>query len=166
LRAIPWVFAWVQTRAILPAWYGVGSALEAVATRPEGASLLRRMLREWPFFRTVLSNVEMVLAKTDLDIAEHYGSLAPEPVRAAVWPRIRDEHTRAVRWILELKRSAELLDDSPILQRSISLRNPYVDPMSLLQVELLRRKRAGDEACDRAIMLTVNGIAAGMRNTG
>jgi phosphoenolpyruvate carboxylase len=166
LRAIPWVFAWVQTRAILPAWYGVGSALEAVATRPEGASLLRRMLREWPFFRTVLSNVEMVLAKTDLDIAEHYASLAPEPVRAAVWPRIRDEHTRVVRWILELKRSAELLDDSPILQRSIALRNPYVDPMSLLQVELLRRKRAGDEACDRAIMLTVNGIAAGMRNTG
>lgn len=166
LRAIPWVFAWTQNRAILPGWYGVGAALEAYASTPERAALLREMYERWPFFRTVLDNVAMVLAKTDLGVAARYAALAPAAAQGAVWPRLKAEHARARRWVKTLAGEARLLDRNPTLQRSIALRNPYVDPMSLLQVELLRRRRAGDEGCDRPLLLSINGIAAGMRNTG
>lgn len=166
LRAIPWVFAWTQTRAILPGWYGVGSALEAFSKREGGAALLAEMASRWPFFRTVLDNVQMVLAKSDLDIAGRYAHLADATVRRAIWPKIKAEHALTTCWIKTLFGVERLLDQNPTLQRSIDLRNPYVDPMSFLQVSLLRRKRAGDTHCDRAILLSINGIAAGMRNTG
>lgn len=166
LRAIPWVFAWTQTRAILPAWYGVGSALDAFGSRPGGAERLAEMYERWPFFRAVVDNVEMVLAKADLRIAARYARLAPEEAQRAVWPRIQDEHRLTKAWVKRTTGSRRLLDGNPPLQRSIALRNPYVDPMSFLQIALLRCRRAGDDRCDRPILLTINGIAAGLRNTG
>ena len=166
LRAIPWVFAWTQTRAILPAWYGVGSALEAIGARPTGRADLLEMYKSWPFFRTVLDNVEMVVAKTDLTIAARYAKLAPPDAKRAIWPAIREEHHRTKHWIKVLTGSRKLLERNPALERSIRLRNPYVDPLNLMQVELVRRRRAGDENAARPLLLTVNGIAAGMRNTG
>jgi phosphoenolpyruvate carboxylase len=166
LRAIPWVFAWTQNRAILPGWYGVGSALEAYGGTPEGLEMLRRMYREWPFFRAVIDNVTMVLAKSDMTIAARYArTLAPGSTRP-LWNRIKAEHSRTRRWVKRLTGEGRVLDHNAPLQRSISLRNPYVDPMSFLQVELLRRKREGCENCDRPLLLSLNGIAAGMRNTG
>ena len=165
LRAIPWVFGWTQNRCILPGWYGVGTALVQLRRTPEGAELLERMVREWPFFRAIIDNVEMVLAKTDLRITAAYTTLAP-PDTAHVWSAIQREYARTVREVKRLTGSRRLLDGNPTLQRSIALRNPYVDPMSFLQVELLRRKRAGDERADRALLLSMGGIAQGMRNTG
>ena len=164
LRAIPWVFAWTQNRAIVPGWYGVGSALEAFAAKPEGLALLKRMYRDWPFFRAVIDNVTMVLAKSDIAIASRYAKLAPASTRP-LWRSIRAEHARTRRWVKRLTGEARLLDHNTQLQRSIALRNPYVDPMSFLQVELLRRKREGQDV-DRPLLLTLNGIAAGLRNTG
>ncbi|WP_276202169.1 phosphoenolpyruvate carboxylase [Vulgatibacter incomptus] len=166
LRAIPWVFSWTQNRSILPGWYGVGSALEAFGRRPGGLELLREMYAGWPYFRTVVGNVEMVLAKSDLAIAERYAALATAEARAAVWPKIDAEHRRTRRWVKRITESERILDGNPPLQRSIALRNPYVDPMSFLQVELLRRKREGMEGCQRPLLLTIDGIAAGLRNTG
>jgi phosphoenolpyruvate carboxylase len=166
LRAIPWVFAWTQTRAILPAWYGVGSAFEEIGARPEGRADLLEMYERWPFFRTVVDNIEMVVAKTDLAIAARYADLAPPEAKRAIWPAIREEHHRTKRWIKVLTRSRKLLEKNPTLERSIRLRNPYVDPLNLMQVELVRRRRAGDDNASRPLLLTVNGIAAGMRNTG
>ena len=165
LRAIPWVFAWTQNRAIVPGWYGVGSALEEYGSRPEGLELLKRMYRQWPFFHTVIDNVAMVLAKSDMAIAERYAALAPESTRP-LWERIRAEYSRTRRWVKRVTGEARILEGNQQLRESISLRNPYVDPMSFLQVELLRRKRAGCENCDRPLLLTLAGIAAGMRNTG
>ena len=166
VRAIPWVFAWTQTRAILPAWYGVGSALEEVGATKGGRSELVEMASRWPFFRTVLDNVEMVIAKTDLVIAARYAELASPEARTSIWPAIRAEHQRTKRWVKRLTQSRKLLERNPTLARSIQLRNPYVDPLNLIQVELVRRKRAGDPQAARPLLLTVNGIAAGMRNTG
>jgi phosphoenolpyruvate carboxylase len=166
LRAIPWVFAWTQTRAILPAWYGVGSALDEVGSREGGQEELSEMYQRWPFFRTVLDNVEMVIAKTDLAIAARYAELAKPELRKHIWPAIREEHKKTKAWVKRLTGSRQLLERNPALQRSIQLRNPYVDPLNLIQVELVRRKRAGDETATRPLLLTVNGIAAGMRNTG
>ncbi|MCP3137327.1 phosphoenolpyruvate carboxylase [Pyxidicoccus xibeiensis] len=165
LRAIPWVFAWTQNRAILPGWYGVGSALEAYSREEGGAALLARMYREWPFFRAVIDNVTMVLAKSDMAIAGRYAALAPRSTRP-LWRRIQQEHRRTRKQVKRLTGELKLLDNNPQLQRSISLRNPYVDPMSFLQVELLKRKREGQPDVDRPLLLTLNGIAAGMRNTG
>jgi phosphoenolpyruvate carboxylase len=165
LRAIPWVFAWTQNRAIVPGWYGVGSALEEYGSRPEGLELLKRMYRQWPFFHTVIDNVAMVLAKSDMAIAERYAALAPESTRP-LWERIRAEYSRTRRWVKRVTGEARILEGNQQLRESISLRNPYVDPMSFLQVELLRRKRAGCENCNRPLLLTLAGIAAGMRNTG
>ncbi len=165
LRAIPWVFAWTQNRAILPGWYGVGSALEAYGSRPGGLARLQRMYRLWPFFRTVIDRVAMVLAKTDMAIASRYAALAP-PVTRSLWSRIRAEHGRTRRWVKRVTGEARLLERNGPLRRAISLRNPYVDPMSFLQIELLRRKRAGGADVDRLLLLTLGGIAAGMRNTG
>ncbi|MFP2925847.1 phosphoenolpyruvate carboxylase [Pyxidicoccus sp. 3LG] len=165
LRAIPWVFAWTQNRAILPGWYGVGSALEAYAREEGGVATLKRMYREWPFFRAVIDNVTMVLAKSDMAIAGRYAKLASDATRP-VWRRIQQEHRRTRKQVKRLTGELKLLDHNPQLQRSISLRNPYVDPMSFLQVELLQRKREGQPDVDRPLLLTLNGIAAGMRNTG
>jgi phosphoenolpyruvate carboxylase len=166
LRAIPWVFAWTQNRAILPGWYGVGAALEELGSRPGGQELLKRMYHQWPFFHTVIDNVAMVLAKTDMAIASRYAALAPESTRP-LWERIRAEYSRTRRWVKRVTGEPRLLEGNPQLRQSIALRNPYVDPMSFLQVELMRRKRAGGgDNCDRPLLLTLAGIAAGMRNTG
>ncbi|MFN0062184.1 MAG: phosphoenolpyruvate carboxylase [Myxococcaceae bacterium] len=165
LRAIPWVFAWTQNRLLLPGWYGVGSALSRVGAMAEGLQTLRQMYQEWPPFRTILDNVGMVLAKSDLRIAEQYLPLAP-PEAKALWSQISDEYRATRLWVKRVTGQPKLLHRQPALRRVIALRNPYVDPMSLLQVELLRRKRAGASDCDRALLLTLSGIAAGMRNTG
>ena len=142
LRAIPWVFAWTQARFLLPGWYGVGAGLER-GREAFGAEFLQAMDREWPFFAATIANAEMALAKSDLDIAERYSSLvADAELRTRIWQRIRDEHERSTREILRLTGQNRLLDREPVLRRSIDRRNPYVDPISFVQVELLRRLRA------------------------
>jgi phosphoenolpyruvate carboxylase len=170
LRAIPWVFSWGQCRLMLPGWYGFGSAVEAwLAEAPERLALLAEMHERWPFFRATLSNLGMVLAKTDLAIASRYAELVPEAsVRDAIFARIRDEHALALRHFLAITRQSTLLEDNPTLARSIRNRFPYLDPLNHLQIELLRRYRAGatDVRTRRAIHLTINGLAAGLRNSG
>jgi phosphoenolpyruvate carboxylase len=168
LRAIPWVFAWTQSRFLLPGWYGVGAGLEH-GREVFGAEILQAMDREWPFFAATLSNAEMALAKSDLDIAARYASLVEDDVlRTRIWQRIEDEHDRCTREILHLTGQNRLLDREPVLRRSIDRRNPYVDPISFVQVELLRRLRRGTapESTLRAILRTVNGIAGGLKSTG
>jgi phosphoenolpyruvate carboxylase len=168
LRAIPWVFSWSQCRILLPGWYGAGSAFDAWATTPERITLLQRMYREWPFFRTVLSNMGMVLAKSDLDIAARYLTLAPDQAFAQVaFARISHEHARAKYWVETLS-ELPLLGDNPALVRSIQNRFPYLDPLHSLQVSLLRQLRGGDDDARlvRVIQLTLNGVAAGLRNSG
>jgi phosphoenolpyruvate carboxylase len=168
LRAIPWVFSWTQTRIILPAWYGLGSAL-AQARADAGLAVLREMEHDWPFFAALLSNAEMGLAKADLTIGERYAGLVEdETLRDAIWGRIRAEYERTREVVLAITGQEQLLDRTPVLQRSIERRNPYVDPLSFVQVELLRRLRrdgAGEELV-RPMLLTINGIAGGLRNTG
>ena len=168
LRAIPWVFSWTQSRFVLPGWYGLGAGLHR-GRRTFGQPFLQAMEREWPFFAATIANAEMALAKSDLDIAALYADLVSDlHVRQRVWDRIRDEHARATNEILRLTGQERLLDREPILRRSIDRRNPYVDPMSFIQVELLRRLRAGnaEDAGLRAILRTVNGIAGGLKGTG
>jgi phosphoenolpyruvate carboxylase len=123
------------------------------------------MYRQWPFFHTVIDNVAMVLAKSDMAIASRYAALAPDSTRP-LWERIRAEYARTRRWVMRVTGETRILESNRQLRESISLRNPYVDPMSFLQVELLRRKRAGAKNIDRPLLLTLAGIAAGMRNTG
>lgn len=167
LRAIPWVFSWTQCRAVLTGWYGLGAALEAVASEC-GEEKLVRMASEWPFFSTMLDDVEMVLAKADIDIAEAFSKLAG-PLHERFFPMVRDEFERTVRWVLKLKGADELLASDPRLATSIRLRNPYIDPMSLLQVDLLKRWRATggeDDALLKALVACVNGVSQGLQNTG
>ncbi|MBB3226055.1 phosphoenolpyruvate carboxylase [Luteibacter sp. Sphag1AF] len=167
LRAIPWVFAWTQCRAVLTGWYGLGSALDDVA-RTCGENALIEMAHDWPFFSTMLDDVEMVLAKADLAIAEAFSKLAGDR-HDTFFPMIRDEFERTVRWVLKLKGADELLAGDPRLATSIRLRNPYVDPMSLLQVDLLKRWRATggeDDGLLRALVACVNGVSQGLQNTG
>ena len=170
LRAIPWVFSWGQCRLMLPGWYGFGAAVEAwLAARPDGLPLLREMHQRWPFFRSVMSNMAMVLAKTDLAVASRYAELVPDAaLRGQVFGRIAGEHARTIRHVLAITRAETLLEDNPTLERSIRNRFPYLDPLNHLQIELLRRYRAGqtDERTRRAIHLTINGLAAGLRNSG
>jgi phosphoenolpyruvate carboxylase len=170
LRAIPWVFSWSQCRIMLPGWYGVGAAFDEWAGDDgERVEFLRRMHDRWPFFRTVLSNMAMVLAKSDLALAARYRMLVPdEKFREEIWDRIRAEHERSVGWALRITGHATLLADNPTLARSITHRFPYLDPLNLLQVSLLRRWRAGerDELVQRGIQLTINGLATGLRNSG
>jgi len=174
LRAIPWVFSWGQCRLMLPGWYGFGAAVEAFITGFDGGAadalaLLSEMHERWPFFRSVLSNMAMVLAKTDLAIASRYAELVPDAAaRESIFGAIAAEHARAIRHVLAITGHATLLDDNPTLARSIRDRFPYLDPLNHLQVELLRRYRAGqtDERTQRAIHLTINGLAAGLRNSG
>ncbi|HEY9133820.1 MAG TPA: phosphoenolpyruvate carboxylase, partial [Dyella sp.] len=167
LRAIPWVFAWTQTRSIITGWYGLGSALEASA-REDGPALLEEMATDWPFFANMLDDVEMVLAKCDLDIAEAFSRLSG-PLHESYFTLIRTEFELTRDWVLRLKGATELLQREPRLAISIRLRNPYVDPMSLLQVDLLKRWREGGESDDgllTALVACVNGVAQGLQNTG
>ncbi|HLZ44092.1 MAG TPA: phosphoenolpyruvate carboxylase [Gemmatimonadales bacterium] len=167
LRAIPWVFAWTQSRHLLPGWYGLGTALDRAAAR-YGTAALGDMARDWPFLRTLLESVEMVLGTADLAIAARYARLAGE-LGERYFPIIRAEFDRTVGHVLALKREQALLDSDPALQRSIVLRNPYVDPMSLLQIDLLGRWRADgrpDGDVLQALMASVRGIAQGLQSTG
>jgi len=173
LRAIPWVFAWTQSRHLLPAWLGVGTALAAfVRNKPDNLELLRDMHRGWPFFSSTLSNIEMALAKADLQVARQYVDRLAEPRLHGVFDELEKEFRQTCRMLLSITKQSALLEKTPVLKRSIAVRNPYVDPMSYLQVELLHRyRRAGrrrpeQDALLFAILLTVNGIAAGLRNTG
>jgi phosphoenolpyruvate carboxylase len=168
LRAIPWVFAWTQARFLLPGWFGVGSGLER-GREAFGGELLQAMDQEWPFFAATIANAEMALAKSDLGVAERYASLVDDAkLRNRIWERIQDEHERSTREILRLTGQHRLLDREPVLRRSIDRRNPYVDPISFVQVELLRRLRSGSSRAStlRAILRTVNGIAGGLKSTG
>ena len=174
LRAIPWVFSWGQCRLMLPGWYGFGTAVDTwLAEHPDGPAaglaLLADMQARWPFFRSVLSNMAMVLAKTDLAIASRYAELVDDAdLRDAIFGRIVAEHDRSIRHVLAITGQSSLLFDNPTLARSIRNRFPYLDPLNHLQVEVLRRYRAGqtDERTQRAIHLTINGLAAGLRNSG
>jgi phosphoenolpyruvate carboxylase len=169
LRAIPWVFGWTQSRQVVPAWFAVGHALEAYSQKPGGAATLSIMAREFPLFIDLIRNVEMALAKSDFGIARLYASLvADTALRDRVFSKLEAEFHRARKAILAITGQSELLENNQVLAHSIRLRNPYVDPISLIQVELLRRKRAGDDsdAINRAIAATINGISAGLRNTG
>jgi phosphoenolpyruvate carboxylase len=174
LRAIPWVFAWNQSRHVLPGWYGVGSALEAFAARgPAGAALLADMYARWPFFGTLLDNVQLSLAMADMRFAALYAGLVPDArLRERVFGSVCEEHDRTVRAVLAATGQSRLLERDPSLIRSIERRNPYLDSLSYLQVELLRRLRAGGlSEADRdrltgAVLMTINAIAGGQRSTG
>lgn len=168
LRAIPWVFSWTQARIILPGWFGLGTAL-ARGRDEFGLELLREMERDWPFFNALLSNAELALAKADLRIGERYVQLVQPPaVRERVWTCIRAEFDLTVEQILTVTGQARLMDREPVLQRSIERRNPYVDPLSFVQLELLRRLRTEGrpETYLRPVLLAVNGIANALKNTG
>jgi phosphoenolpyruvate carboxylase len=165
LRAIPWVFSWSQARVMLPGWYGVGDALEQFGDR----GLLREMRESWPFFRTTLDNLEMVLAKTDMEIAALYAGLVEDEVtRRAIFGRIRDEWRRTCDGLLAITGQSRLLERQPALDASIRLRLPYIEPLNLLQIELLRRHRAGeaDSRIGEGIQLSINAIATALRNSG
>jgi phosphoenolpyruvate carboxylase len=174
LRAIPWTFAWSQTRINLPGWYGLGSALEAfgAAHGAEGMREIARLYRGWPFLASVLDNAEMILAKADMGIGGRYASLAHGSGDDHRWATIEAEYHRTVAWLLRVTGRDRLLDGAPVLQRSIALRNPYVDALSEVQVRLLRRLRAlGPDDAERdlhrrLIQSSVNGVAAGLQNTG
>ncbi len=170
LRAIPWVFSWAQCRLMLPGWYGFGSAVDGwLAENPDGLATLRRMLKSWPFFQSLLSNMDMVLAKTDLAIASRYAELvADNELRERIFGRIVAEWQLTRRHLLAILEQDDFLADNPMLKRSLQLRAPYMDPLNHLQVELLKRHRAGDgdERVARGIHITINGIAAGLRNSG
>lgn len=174
IRAIPWVFSWMQNRAIIPSWFGIGTALEAYTTaHKDGLETLRAMYRDWPFFNAAIENVHLDLAKTDLGIAALYNDLVEEEeLRNQFFSRIREEYERAVQQVKQVVGEKELLENNPALKRSIERRNPYVDPLSIIQVSLLRRLRHTDPdsseyaALMDAILATINGIAAGMKTTG
>ena len=170
LRAIPWGFGWMQSRHVIPGWFGVGSALERFASRGEAQrELLGSMMRRFPFFYDLIRNVELALTKVDLPIARLYaGLVTDEALRERVFGMVAQEYQRTRKMVLEITGQQRLMESNPALARSISLRNPYVDPLSLIQVELLRRKRSGEESDDLNYTLaaTINGIAAGLRNTG
>jgi phosphoenolpyruvate carboxylase len=165
LRAIPWVFGWMQSRHGVPGWFGVGYALERFADQ----QLLRTMLERFPLFGDLIRNVEMGLAKCDLSIARLYADLVHDAaLRDRMFNVVSEEFERTRTAVLRITHQTELLENNRVLARSIRLRNPYVDPMSLIQVELLRRKRAGEDTpqLNDALAATINGISAGLRNTG
>ena len=171
LRAIPWVFGWAQCRLMLPAWYGFGTAVSAwIDAHPNsGVALLQTMAREWSFFRTLLSNMDMVLAKSDIGIASRYKDLVEdEALRETIFARLCDEHQRSKQALLTILQQRTLLERNPALARTIRDRFPYIDPLNHVQLELLKRYRAGDtdDRVVQAIHLTINGIAAGLRNSG
>jgi phosphoenolpyruvate carboxylase len=169
LRAIPWVFGWTQSRLLIPAWFGVGFALERYCERPGSLELLQTMAHEFPLFIDLLRNVEMALGKVDLATARLYSSLVEDAqLRERIYGMFDAEFHRTVRAVLAVTGQAELLEENQVLAHSIKLRNPYVDPMHLIQVDMLRRKRQGEDTpeVNRAIAATISGISAGLRNTG
>jgi phosphoenolpyruvate carboxylase len=170
LRAIPWVFGWMQSRHVVPAYFGVGYAFEQfAATHENGLELLQQMMRSFPLFIDMVRNVEVALAKADFSVARLYASLVEDAgLRDRVFTLLEEEFARTIRMVLAVTGQKELIERNHVLANSIRLRNPYVDPVSLLQLELLRRKRAGEGSVelDRAIAATINGISAGLRNTG
>jgi phosphoenolpyruvate carboxylase len=174
IRAIPWIFSWMQSRAIIPSWFGVGTAFHTFCqTHPDGLFLLREMYHAWPFFNAVLDNLQLDVAKADMGIAALYASLVGEAaLRDTFLESIRAEHARTSQQLCAVLEQAALLDNAPVLQRSIARRNPYVDPLNFIQVALLRelRQLAPDtprhHAVLRAVLATINGIAAGMKTTG
>ncbi len=176
LRAIPWVFAWTQSRHLLPAWYGVGGAFEELAGESEnGWDGFKAMYREWAFFRATIDNAVLALAKTDINIARHYASLVEDAEgRARIWQTIAGEYERSCRAVLTVTGQPELLADVPWLQRSIQVRNPNTDPLNFIQIEWLKRLRAAEGRADEReieeyhdlLRLTIQGLAAGMRTTG
>jgi phosphoenolpyruvate carboxylase len=169
LRAIPWVFSWTQCRLMLPGWYGFGAAVHGWLENNGSLAELQEMYAEWPFFRSVLSNMDMVLAKSDLAIASRYAQLVEDAaLRERIFANLSEEWQRTRKWLAAITGNAELLADNPTLARSIRNRFPYLDPLNHVQVELLRRYRAADrdERLLRVIHLTINGLAAGLRNSG
>jgi phosphoenolpyruvate carboxylase len=185
LRAIPWVFAWTQSRYMLPAWYGFGTAVEK-AQANAGIDIMREMYRSWPFFRGLVAKVETALGVSDMNVASFYAeNLVESDLREKYLPIILAEHKRAVEAILQITGQSELLENSSFLKQSIALRNPYVDPMSYLQVRLLKERRqlgvdakkAGKghsghseqqehDTILNALLMTINGVAVGLQNTG
>jgi phosphoenolpyruvate carboxylase len=173
LRAIPWVFAWMQNRHLLPSWYGVGTALEGFIGRYRGGlGVLREMYAEWPWWQAVIDNCHMTVAKADMRIAARYADLvADEHLRERIFSKVETEFASSCRGLMAVVGVDELLHDKPYLQRSIRLRNPYIDPMHYVQVRLLHELRAAEDPAERSaleypLLLTVSGIAAGLRNTG
>ncbi len=169
LRAIPWVFGWTQSRLLVPAWFGVGFALEQYLSKPGALELLQQMAREFPLFIDLLRNVEMALGKVDLATARIYASLVEDRLlRERIYDMFETEFHRTVSAVLAVLCQTELLETNQVLAHSIKLRNPYVDPMHLIQVDMLRRKRGGEDTLEvnRAIAATISGISAGLRNTG
>ncbi len=170
LRAIPWVFSWAQCRLMLPGWYGFGAAVDGyLAANADGLATLRRMVHAWPFFKSLLSNMDMVLSKTDLAIASRYAELVSDvELRERIFSQITAEWALTKKHLLAILEQDDFLGDNPMLKRSLQLRSPYMDPLNHLQVELLKRHRAGDtdERLARGIHLSINGIASGLRNSG
>lgn len=173
LRAIPWVFSWSLNRVMLPGWYGFGYAVETFINNEnqagKGLELLQEMYRTWPFLQTLLSNMDMVLAKSDIGIASRYAELVNDvELRNQIFGRIKEEWERSKKWLFAITGHTELLQDNPTLARSIQNRTPYIDPLNHLQIELLRRYRSGEDSDEvkTSIHLTINGITAGLRNSG
>ena len=170
LRAIPWGFGWMQSRHVIPGWFGVGFALERFFAKGEGQlTLVQEMMRRFPFFYDLIRNVELALTKVDLPLARLYSELVPDrELRERVFSLVLEEYQRTRRMVLSVTRQSRLLENNPSLARSLRLRTPYVDPLSLIQIELLRRKRSGGggEELDYVLAATISGIAAGLRNTG
>ena len=175
LRAIPWVFSWMQSRFVFPGWYGLGSALEKFAAKgPEQAELLRVMYKEWMFFKATIDNAQLTLLKADMQIAFHYALLVPdEAIRVRIFDIIAEEFSRTEHAILAITGQKALLEREPVLAKSVQLRNPYIDPLNYIQVEMIRRLRGledkqSQEADDlRAVIeLTINGVSGGLKNTG
>lgn len=170
IRAIPWVFSWTQTRTNLPGWYSLGSALEPALADPKQQEQLRAMYQHWPFFQSLVDNARLSLGTADMNISHLYSRLVENPdIAQEIFSRIEEEFGRSVRSVLDISVQTHLLDNSPVLQRSVALRNPYVDPMNFVQVSLLNRERANegkDEQLLKTTLLTLNGIAAGLQTTG
>jgi phosphoenolpyruvate carboxylase len=167
LRAVPWVYAWTQSRLVVPGWFGAGTGF-AHLLATQGVTEARALYASWPFFQHLVDDVETMLARSDLEIARYYCELADSALQP-VFNEARDEYRRTMDAVLEIKSATQLLDGDPTLQRAIQLRNPYVDPMNLMQVDLLRRWRAGgrrERALFDALLASIAGIAQGLQSTG
>ncbi len=174
LRAIPWGFSWMQSRHVLPGWYGIGQALSAYGNNAERRERLQEMYHNWPFFQVVIDNAQVSLAKADMGIGRLYASLVDdEEVREEIFNSIEAAFELTCQWVMVITGQQELLENDPVLKRSVRRRNPYVDPLNFIQVSLLRRLRAmpdpdslEGQSLLQAIFLTINGIASGLKNTG